>query len=238
MMPGQEDFMRNGALTDITRRINDLEKFMREIRSGNGVAGSSITFARVGTNNAIVAGSPTTVLASLLSDGSNRFMFGHGMNNTTVNSYTFNAGNFTALQNGTGALPYVGYLLPSAATAAVGGIHTVATGVGSVIVLNGVNQSSPVGVLATGVGPSAAPSVVVACAVGDFIVGGFTDIANTPFTVNSRGAGQTNVADYQETPWHHTVIDYIIATSTLMTLTWGLSAAPNWKSFGVAVKSA
>jgi hypothetical protein len=55
--------------------------------------------------------------------------------------------------------------------------------------------------------------------------------------VTGRGAGQTNIADYQNNS-KHVVVDYAYATGANLTFTWTLGSSATWDAVAVATKSA
>ena len=198
------------------------------------------TIIRTQTNNAVSnASGSITAITSAISDGTNRLMLLFVHVNTTLSAGLFNAGSFTAFQNGAAGVEYFGYLLASAATANI----TITSGGGAatndavVVFLNGVNGGTPVGTYAAANASSASVSLVVPSVAGDLVVAGFSTIT-TVFTVSGRGAGQTNLADIVSGVPVHMVVDSQIATGANTTFTWTLSASAAWNAAGVAVKSA
>jgi len=191
---------------------------------------------RTQTSNAL---NSSTTLASAISDGTNRLQLCWAVANASISSMVFSGAGWTAFQNASGMNPYFGYLVaPALATANItnawgGGLMGCAV----VPFLNGVHQSTPVGTYATANGTGTAVSLVVSCAPGDMVFAGF-DVLNTSFTVNARGAGQTNLADIISSQPIHMVVDYAIANGTSFTFTWTTSVSVSWYVAGVAVKSA
>jgi hypothetical protein len=199
---------------------------------------SAVSVTRTSTNNAVASGAGTTVISNLVSDGTNRLLLAYGFNINAASpaSFAFNAGNFTSLQAGSASKTYLGYLLPSAATANVTANYTSNTGLGVVVLLNGINQGTPVGTYADATANSASVSVTIGCNLGDYVIAGF--MATTVVTVSGRGAGQSQLANINNGSNEQLVVDYAIAAGSGITFTWTLSGAALWDAAGIAVKSA
>ena len=186
---------------------------------------------------------PTTTIAitNAISDGTNRLLLLFDSAYTTENASAavFSGSGFTTLQNsGSTGKVYFSYLLASAlATANITHSGTNADGLAAVIVLNGVNQTTPVGTSADANGTSVSPSVVVACSPGDLVIAGF-GLQQSLAVCSGRGGGQTNILDIVGGTYGHLVVDYVIATGTSVTFTWTIASSVAWNAVGVAVKSA
>jgi hypothetical protein len=180
-------------------------------------------------------GSPVTIFTSAVSDGNNRLMVGFGFSNlaTYPSTFAFDGHVFTSLQAGSTIATYAAYCLSTANTANVTANYTTNSGIGLEVLLNNVNQSTPVGTLATATASSSLGSVVVNCSPGDFVLGCIA-WPSTTVSMGSRGGATAIVS---ETVNQSMDLAYQYASGATCTFNWTLSGSTTWNACGFAIKT-
>lgn len=229
------------------------------IGAAGAASGSSSPPEFVGTHAdlATVSGATSLTSASWTVSGSNKFLLAGiaSADDPSVNPSAVRWGGFDgvdfAKQGSTIDIGFYGklslytlvaptdqtstsyYLWPSSESEAVGGT----------ILLTGVNQSTPLGTVATATGvgnTDMTPSVSVASAVGDLVVAicWMVDTSGGSRTIASDGG--TTVYDVPMPIYEHFIIQTKVATSTTTSMDFTVSGTANsevaWGVIGVAVK--
>jgi len=193
--------------------------------------------------NVPTAGTPQTLLSAFSSSGNNRLIVAvvhwYQSANPNITAFTWNgyalsaAGVESSSGNGGCAVYYL--LAPVVGTgdfvitmnASGARVDLVA------ILMNDINQSTPVGTPVIAQGTSANPAVACSCTPGDYVLGIFEGIVNQ--SVSSRGAGQTNI-DTENNTNMQAVTDIINpATGTTASFSWVNPGSGAWSAVTVPI---